>query len=107
MPFSRQRSRIAANGRVSIRLNTFQRDLFLDNRDVPASLAYTLKNAPVRDGKLSVRVNSRELDALILAAARISSPDKRLTRELDTLLRYLERLEDRFAEPEGESGVAG
>lgn len=96
MPFTRQRSRIAANGRAPLRLSTAQRDLFLDNRAVPRSLAYALKRAPVRDGKLGVRVTSRELDSLILVAARTSSPDKRVQRELDSLLGYLEKVEYRF-----------
>jgi hypothetical protein len=101
MPFSRQRRRIAANGRVALRLNTFQRDLFLNNRAVALDLAHALKRAPVRSGKLGVRVSNWELDTLILAAARISSPDRRVQRELDMLVRYLERMEDRF-EPRDE-----
>ena len=98
MPFHRQRPRIAPNGRVSIRLSTHQRDLFLGNRDVPASLAYALKNAPVRDGKLGLRVTRHELDTLILAAAKITPRNKDHERELNTFLTYLEKHEDRFAE---------
>jgi hypothetical protein len=80
----------------SLALTSFQRDLFLNNRDVAPDLAHALKRAPVRSGKLGVRVSSRELDTLILATAQICSPDRRVQRELDMLVRYLERMEDSF-----------
>jgi uncharacterized protein (DUF1778 family) len=102
MPYSRQRPRIAATGRVSVRLNTRQRDLFLDRRDVPAALAFALKNAAVRDGKLSLRVTRDELDRLIAAAASVTPENKSETRELNAFLSYLENLEDRFEEPADE-----
>lgn len=100
MPYLRQRRRIPANGRVAVKLTPAQRDLFIGPREVPASLAVALKRAPVREGKLSVRVSSAELDALIATAARISSPDKLVQRHLDVLLGYLESLEDRFELPD-------
>jgi hypothetical protein len=67
---------------------------------VPATLAFALKRAPVRDGKLSVRVSRIELDALIAAAAKITPESKARVRELNALLGYLEEIEDRFEEPE-------
>lgn len=100
MPYLRQRRRIPANGRVAVKMTPAQRDLFIGPPEIPASLTFALKRAPVRDGKLSVRVTSSELDALIVTAARISSPDKLLQRRLDTLLGYLESLEDRFELPD-------
>jgi hypothetical protein len=102
MPHPRQRPRIAANGRTTIRLSTWQRDLFLGNRDVPAALAFALKHAPVRDGKLGARVSRQELDALILAAAKVTPPNKARERELNALLGYLEDIEDRFEDPEAD-----
>lgn len=99
MPHSRLRPRIAATGRVVLRLSTRQRDLFLGNREVPAELAFALKNAAVREGKLGLRVTRRELDRLIAAAVKITPRDKQHERELNAFLDYLDRLEDRFEDP--------
>lgn len=96
MPHSRQLPRIAAQGRVTLRLVTWQRDLFLADPAFSRSLAAALKRAPVRDGKLGVRVNRAELDALIQAAARHTPENKLRERELSALLNYLEGVEDRF-----------
>jgi uncharacterized protein (DUF1778 family) len=98
MLFSRRRPRIAATGRVSVRLTTSQRDLFLGGRAVPPALAFALKHAPVRDGKLSLRVTRDELDRLIAAAAQVTPANKADARVLDIFLSYLESLEDRFEE---------
>lgn len=96
MAFSRQRPRIAATGRVSVRLNPSQRNLLLDHRDLPAPLAFALKHAAVRDGKLNVRVTRPELDRLIVAVAAIRPLEPRERRTLDAWLDYLESLDDRF-----------
>lgn len=97
-------SRVAPTGRVSIRLGTAQRDLFARSADTPRNLACTLRNAPVRDGKLSVRVTRPELASLIAIAARAPAEGKREERELATLVRYLEGIEDRFRDPGPDSG---
>ena len=102
MPYSRQRPRIAPTGRVTLRLNTLQRDLFIHSPDTPKNLAHVLHRATVREGKLTVRVSREELDALIAAAANVEAPDRQTDRALAALLRYMESLEDRFAEPEPE-----
>jgi hypothetical protein len=101
MPYSRQRPRIAPTGRVAVRLSTRQRDLFIGRRDVPAALAFALKNAVVREGKLSLRVTRNELDRLIAAAASVTPQSKSATRELNAFLGYLEDIEDRFEDPAG------
>jgi hypothetical protein len=100
MPYTRRRHRLSASGRVTIRLTTAQRDVFIESSKLPASLGHLLHRAPVRDGKLNVRVTRGELDALITAAAICQPKDRREEKNLGTLLRYLERLEDRFEEPE-------
>jgi hypothetical protein len=102
MPYSRQRPRIASNGRIAVRLSTSQRDLFIRAPETPKDLAHVLHRAPVRSGKLSVRLTRVSLEALIAAAANSHAPDRKAAHELATLLRYLEGLEDRFAEPEYE-----
>lgn len=101
MRFSRQRPRVAPTGRITVRLTTGQRDLFIKAGRTPKDLAYALHRAPVRGGKLSIRVTREVLDALIAAAAISRAPDRRAEQDLAALLRYLEALEDRFAEPEG------
>jgi hypothetical protein len=83
---------------VTLRLVTWQRDLFLADPAISRSLAAALKRAPVRDAKLGVRVNRDELDALILAAARHQPEGKEREREVNALLAYLEGIEDRFVE---------
>jgi hypothetical protein len=87
---------------VTVRLVTWQRDLFLDDAVVSRSLIAALKRAPVRDGKLGVRVSRSELDVLIDVAARQKPETKARERELDALLGYLEGIEDRFEEEETE-----
>lgn len=99
MPYSRQRPRLAPTGRVAVRLTPPQRDQFIHSGDLPAGLGQALHRAVVREGKLSVRVTRDELDLLIRAGAKLRPADRRAEREMDTLLRYLEGLEDRFAEP--------
>lgn len=93
---TRLRPRVAATGRIAIRLNTVQRDLFTRSPKISRELVFALRNAPVRDGKLSVRVRLGELESLITAAASAPAPGRREERELATLVRYLEGLEDRF-----------
>lgn len=108
MPFQRQRSRVEATDRVSVRLNTRQRDLLIASPETPRKLGHLLHRAPVRDGKLSVRLTRGEIESLVAAAARAAPVERSVERELNGLLRYLESLEDRFVrEGEGESGERG
>lgn len=95
----RLQARVAPTGRLGVRLNTLQRDLFVRSAETPRDLVYALRNAPVRDGKLSVRVRRAELDALISAAAAAPAATRREERELAALVRYLEGMADRFLEP--------
>jgi uncharacterized protein (DUF1778 family) len=104
MPYSRQRPRVAATGRITVRLSPEQRDLFTHAALVPHSVRHELRHAPVRRGELSVRVSRETLDALIDAAAASKSADPRAERRLVTLLRYLESLAGRFEEPAGVEG---
>ena len=85
-----------------MRLDTSRRDLFVRSLETPRDLIHALRKAPVRDGKLSVRVRRSELAALIAAAARARVEGKREEREVAALLRYLESWEERFEEPEEE-----
>lgn len=105
MPYLRQRQRIPTNGKTAVRLSTGQRDLFIASPGLPRDIVFALKRAPVRKGKLEVRVGRASLDAMILAAAAAipeppSDPAPRALvarrRELGTFVRYLEELEDRF-----------
>ena len=100
MPYRRQRPRIAHTGRVTVRLSTEQRDLFIHHPATRMPLGHALHRAPVRKGELSVRVNREELEQLIAVAADFEAEDKRSERALASLLRYLETLEDRFEDPE-------
>lgn len=100
MPYSRQRPRIAANGRIAVRLTTRQRDLFTHDADIPRPLSFALRQAPVRAGKLSVRITREGLDALIAVAAKAPANNRDEEKDLAVLVRYLEGLEDRFSEPE-------
>jgi hypothetical protein len=102
MPHSRRLPAVPATGRVAVRLDTAQRDLFIHAKGTPANLGHLLHRAPVRNGKLTVRLSRAELNALIGAAADVTAPDKKTERALDTLLRYLEGLEDRFEEEQTE-----
>jgi hypothetical protein len=107
MPYSRQRPRLAASSRVSIRLSIEQRDLFLRSGDTPKDLGHALHRAPVRDGKLTVRVSRAQLDRMIEIAARTSGRDRREQRSLDTFIRFLENMSDRFEDEAGESPSDG
>jgi hypothetical protein len=98
MPFQRRRPRIPANGRVTLWLNPAQRDLFVHSPDTPKMLSHLLHHAPVTKGKLTIRVTRESLDALIATAARFSPQTAGEDRAIATLLRYLESLEERFAE---------
>ncbi len=69
---------------------------------LPSALSHALHRAPVREGKLAVRMDRTELDVAIGALARVPAENRDVERELDALLRYLETLADRFAEPEVE-----
>jgi hypothetical protein len=103
MPYSRRLPRIAPTGRITIWLNPAQRDLFIQSPDTPKDLSHALHHAPVRSGKLTVRVTREALDALIAVAANFSAQSRGEERAITTLLRYLETLEDRFAEEEADS----
>ncbi len=96
MPYSRQRPRIPANGRISIRLTTAQRDWFLRDDAAPKDLAQALHHAAVREGKLALRVARPALETLIAIAARAPATDRKTERDLAALLRYLESVDDRF-----------
>ena len=98
MPYQRRRPRIPATGRVTLWLNPAQRDLFVHSPDTPRALSHALHHAPVQKGKLTLRVTRDALDALIAAAAKFAPQSRDEDRALATLLRYLESLEDRFAE---------
>lgn len=100
MPYSRQRPRIAPNGRVAVRLTTVQRDMFMHAPEMPKDLAHALHRAPVRAGKLSIRATQASLAVLISVAAAHPARNREEERALSTLVRYLEGLEDRFEEPE-------
>lgn len=99
MPHPRRLPRIPATGRVTLQFRPEQRDLFIPARETPANLSHALHRAPVRAGKLTVRVTRPELDALIQAAANHPTADARAERAVGTLLRYLETAESRFDEP--------
>lgn len=99
MPYSRRLPRIPSTGRIAVRLNTAQRDLFVHDPAVPKNLGHALHRAPVREGKLALRLSREELEALITAAAKAPAPDRQAERSMSALLKYLESLLDRFAEP--------
>lgn len=102
MPYSRQPPKIAPTGRVTLQLSTAQRDLFVQSDRTPRGLIHELRRAPVREGKLSVRVTQASLAALIEAVAAMNAPDRRAEKALDSLMRYLESLEERFGPPADE-----
>jgi hypothetical protein len=64
--------------------------------ETPRELGYALHRAPVRAGKLRVRVTRAALETLISVAAKSGARDCEEERALGTLVRYLEGLEDRF-----------
>jgi hypothetical protein len=110
MPYLRQLPRIPATGKIAVRLTPAQRDVLLGSSRTPRDVGHRLHRAPVRKGKLEVRVGREALDALILiaAAAIPTAPASRAEREqaraLDTFVRYLEDLSDRFEMPEEPAG---
>ena len=105
MPHQRRLPRIPATGRVTLWLNPAQRDLFVNSPDTPRSLSHALHHAPVQKGKLTLRVTRESLDALIAAAAKFVPQSRGEDRALATLLRYLESLEDRFADEAGDDAL--
>lgn len=98
MPYLRQRQRIAANGRVAVRLNPGQRDVLLRSPHIPKDLGHLLHHAPVKKGKLEIRTDRPTLAAMIAAVVAAPVSDRDTQRALDTFVRYLEGLEDRFAD---------
>jgi hypothetical protein len=96
MPYSRQRPRVAPTGRIGVRLTTAQRDLFVQAKETPQDVAHALRRAPVKAGKLSLRLKREELESLIAAAVNTRARDNDDERALATLVRYLEGLEKRF-----------
>lgn len=105
MAYLRRRPRIAPNGRVSVRLTPSQRDLFTGAATVPKSVVHALRNAHVLDGKLSIRIDRDALESLIVAAAEAAARNPRTDNKLGALVRYLESLEDRFADDETHSSA--
>jgi hypothetical protein len=105
VPYQRQLPRIPATGKVAVRLTPPQRDLLLNSSRTPRGVGHLLHRAPVRKGKLEVRVGRESLDTLILVAAAAipTAPASRAEREtaraVDTFVRYLENLSDRFEDP--------
>jgi hypothetical protein len=105
MPYLRQLPRIPATGKVAVRLTPAQRDLLLGSSRLTRETGHLLHRAPVRKGKLEVRLGRDALDTLILAgaaaipAAPASRAERELARALDTFVGYLENLSDRFEEP--------
>lgn len=69
---------------------------------LPASLGHALHRAPVREGKLGVRMSRENLDTAIASLARVPAEGRDEERELDALLRYLETLADRFEDDEAD-----
>ncbi len=101
MPYLRQRQRIATNGRVGVRFSVEQRDQLIRSPHTPREVAHRLHRAPVRGGKLEIRLDRAALDAVILAVAHEPENDTRPAKTRDrraqaTFLRYLENLSDRF-----------
>lgn len=96
MPYTRRQPRIAATGAISIRLSPAQRDLLMHSLHVPQEVGHLLHRATVREGRLMVRLKREALDALIAAAAHAPAADRKVERDLDALLGYLEAMADRF-----------
>lgn len=105
MPYLRQRQRIPVNGKITVRLSTDQRDLLIGSPTLPRDIVFALKRAPVKKGKLEVRLGRDSLDKTILVVAAAipelpAGPAPRslvtMRRTLDTFVRYLEDLSDRF-----------
>ncbi len=109
MPYLRQRPRIPATGKIGVRLTTDQRDLLLASPQLPREIIFALKRAPVKKGKLEVRMGRVPLDAMILVVAA-AIPDLppapvpralvEMRRSLNTFVLYLEELSDRFEDGE-------
>src|SRR4051812_44417658 len=101
MPYLRQRPKIAANGRVAVKLTPPQRDQLIATGALTRALGHFLHHAPVARGKLEVRLRAEEVDALIAAAIKIPADGAAPKRAVDIFIRYLEDRSDRF-EPEPE-----
>lgn len=99
MPHSRQLPRIPFNGKIGVRLKPFQRDQLLRSSCVPPELGHRLHRAPVRKGRLEIRADLPGVEAMITAAVEAPAPDRAAERALDTFVRYLEDLADRFERP--------
>jgi hypothetical protein len=92
---------------VTARLTPAQRDVLIGAPGTPRALGHALHHAHVDRGELSIRLNRESVDALIAAAAAIKPEGLAADRALDTLLRYLETLADRFEDPEERTGDDG
>jgi hypothetical protein len=96
MPYSRQLPRIAANGRVAVKLLPAQRDQLLATESLPRDLGHVLHRARVARGKLEVRMKREELEMLIAAAITVPAKGMAQEQALDTFIHYLEDQCDRF-----------
>ena len=96
MPYLRQRQKIPATGRVAIKLTPAQRDQLIESATLSRGLGKLLHRAAVKQGKLYVRLTGPELDALILSAVGIPTPNLATKRAIDIFLGYLEAQADRF-----------
>ena len=103
MSHVRRLPKIAPTGRVAVRLSPAQRDQVLNSRTLPRKLGHLLHRAPVREGKLEIRVSQPELEALITSAAGVVVSEPAALRALDVFLDYLETQADRFAERAAEA----
>lgn len=104
MPYLRQRAKVPATGRVTVKLVPLQRDQVLGTGRLPRGLGHSLHHAPVARGKLEVRVTREELDALIASAIQVPAAGREEERALDVFVRYLENRADQFEEKEGPQG---
>ena len=99
MLFLRRKPKLAPTARVTIRLTTDQRDQLLHSPALPRALGHLLHRAPVKKGKLEIRVNRSELDTLIETGAKQPVARRADEKALDVFLLYLENQADRFDEP--------
>jgi hypothetical protein len=114
MPYLRQRQRIPATGKIGVRLTTDQRDFLLASPGLAREAAFALKRAPVKKGKLEVRMGRGSLDAMIAVAAA-AIPDLppgpaprsliEMRRSLNVFVGYLENLSDRFEDEEEQENL--
>jgi hypothetical protein len=80
--------------------------MITESGGISLNLVHALRRAPVREGKLNVRVDRAELEAMILVVAKLPQGGRQVEPKVAALLRYLEETEDRFEDPEDEA-VAG